>query len=108
MIPSISSLPPWVAIAILFPGGAWTFSIFSEARDWTNAAAGRAKKYSHNLVSEMICDEICSGRPIHWIDGGMALDPSGLIPMLSKRGGPQTNSGSYVGAGLSQHIRWWI
>jgi hypothetical protein len=47
-----------------------------------------AKKYSHNLVSEMICDEICSGRPIHWIDGGMALDPSGLIPMLSKRGRP--------------------
>ena len=41
---------------------------------------------THAVAFEMICDEICSGRIVHWIDGGMALDPSRLIPLLSKRG----------------------
>ena len=44
------------------------------------------RNYTHAVAFEMICDEICSGRTVHWIDGGMALDPSRLIPLLSKRG----------------------
>ena len=66
------------------------------------------RNYTHAVAFEMICDEICSGRTVHWIDGGMALDPSRLIPLLSKRGSSQRNSDYCKDAGLSQRIRWWI
>ena len=38
------------------------------------------------LCREMLCEEIYEGRPVHWIDGGMSLDPSALIRPLSDRG----------------------
>ena len=38
------------------------------------------------LCREMLCEEIYAGRPVHWIDGGMSLDPSALIRPLSDRG----------------------
>ena len=44
------------------------------------------RNYTHAVAFEMICDEICSGRIVHWIDGGMALDPSSDAT-CSPRGG---------------------
>ena len=38
------------------------------------------------LCREMLCEEIYAGRPVHWVDGGMSLDPSALIRPLSDRG----------------------
>ena len=44
------------------------------------------KRAGLSLCREMLCQEIYAGRPVHWIDGGMSLDPSALIRPLSDRG----------------------
>ena len=35
------------------------------------------------LCRVMLCEVISAGRPVHWVDGGMSLDPSALIRPLS-------------------------
>ncbi len=42
---------------------------------------------AHAIAMEMVCSEISSGRPVHWIDGGMLLDPSKIIPILTRKSG---------------------
>jgi len=45
-----------------------------------------SKRVGLALCREMLCEEIYAGRPVHWVDGGMSLDPSALIRPLSDRG----------------------
>ena len=56
------------------------------SRDWWHTPGGGGKRAGLSLCREMLCQEIYAGRPVHWIDGGMSLDPSALIRPLSDRG----------------------
>ena len=43
------------------------------------------------LIKYMICEELSKQMPVYWIDGGMRLDPSLIIPILLRKNGKITN-----------------
>tara|TARA_B100000900_G_scaffold415661_1_gene446473 strand:- start:722 stop:1513 length:792 start_codon:yes stop_codon:yes gene_type:complete len=52
----------------------------------------RGKKSSNShLIKYIICEELSKQKPVYWIDGGMGLDPSLLIPILLKKNGKVTD-----------------
>ena len=38
-----------------------------------------------SVLLRMVANELESSRPVHWIDGGVSLDPSRLLPLLRMR-----------------------
>jgi hypothetical protein len=56
------------------------------------------------LINHMICEELSKRQPVYWIDGGMRLDPSLLIPTLLKKNGKITNLDYlYASRGFTAH-----
>ena len=56
------------------------------------------------LTRHMICEELVKGRPVHWIDGGMGLDPSTLIrPLAHKKKGIELLDNLYACRGFTAH-----
>ena len=56
------------------------------------------------LINHMICEELSKRQPVFWIDGGMRLDPSLLIPTLQKKHGKITNLDYlYASRGFTAH-----
>ena len=56
------------------------------------------------LINHLICEELSKRQPVYWIDGGMRLDPSLLIPTLLKKNGKITNLDYlYASRGFTAH-----
>jgi hypothetical protein len=63
-----------------------------------------SKKSTRYLTRYMICEELVKGRPVHWIDGGMGLDPSTLIrPLARKKRGIELLDNLHVCRGFTAH-----
>ena len=62
------------------------------------------KRSTRYLTRHMICEELVKGRPVHWIDGGMGLDPSTLIrPLAHKKKGIELLDNLYACRGFTAH-----
>ena len=62
------------------------------------------KRSTRYLTRHMICEELVKGRPVHWIDGGMGLDPSTLIrPLAHKKKGVELLDNLYACRGFTAH-----
>ena len=44
------------------------------------------RKEFQDVLLGMIAKDLSESRPVHWIDGGMAFDPSPILPLLRMRG----------------------
>ena len=63
-----------------------------------------SKRSTRYLTRYMICDELVKGRPVHWIDGGMGLDPSTLIrPLARKKCGIEALDNLHACRGFTAH-----
>ncbi len=63
-----------------------------------------SKRSTRYITRYMICDELAKGRPVHWIDGGMGLDPSTLIrPLAHKKRGIEALDNLHACRGFTAH-----
>lgn len=63
-----------------------------------------SKRSTRYLTKSMICEELTKGRPVHWIDGGMGLDPSTLIrPLARKKRGCEALDNLHACRGFTAH-----
>ncbi len=63
-----------------------------------------SKRSTRYLTRRMICEELAKGRPVHWIDGGMGLDPSKLIrPLARKKRGIEVLDNLHACRGFTAH-----
>ena len=44
------------------------------------------RKEFQDVLLRMVANDLSESRPVHWIDGGMAFDPSPILPLLRMRG----------------------